>query len=51
MTYTVHMFEAGRLIEVRVKAGSASKATRKAEALCPDAAHLTTVRILRSGVS
>jgi hypothetical protein len=44
------MFENGRMIQVRVKAPGATAAQRKAEALCPDAAYLTTKRILVSGV-
>jgi len=49
--YSVTMFEDGRVIEVRVKAQGAGAATRKAEELCPDAAHLTTRLHLSSGVS
>ena len=49
MTFGVTMFEDGHLIQVRVKATGATAAQRKAEALCPDAAYLTTKRILVFG--
>lgn len=47
MSWKVYMFENDRVIEVRVRARSESAATAKAEALCPDAAHLVTERIRR----
>jgi hypothetical protein len=47
--YEVTLFEDGRLVTVRVKARGSGEAKRRAEALCPDAAYLTTTQIFHSG--